>query len=78
MAHSLSIQFHGDHLRILDQQKLPHQTQYISCTTIEEVWECIRSLKVRGAPAIGMAAAFGLAIWARNFPSNDLEYFFKN
>lgn len=78
MAHALtlSVQFHGDCLLILDQQKLPHKTQYISCTKIEEVWECIRSLQVRGAPAIGMAAAYGLAIWAHSFASDDVEQFF--
>lgn len=79
MSHhsALSVQFQGDQLLILDQQKLPHETDFITCTTTEEVWECIRALKVRGAPAIGMAAAYGLAVWAQHFVSEDVEEFFR-
>lgn len=66
-----SVDWKGDHILLLDQQKLPHKTEFIKLTTIEEVWESIHSLKVRGAPAIGITAAFGLALWAKSFKEKE-------
>lgn len=51
--------------RILDQTLLPEQERMIELPTAEAVWEAIRSLRVRGAPAIGCAAAFGVVVGAR-------------
>jgi len=56
-------------LRILDQTQLPHRIETRSCATVEEVWEAIRSLRVRGAPAIGVAAAYGLCLGLRPWRS---------
>lgn len=50
----------SDHLEMLDQRLLPEEIVYLSLHTHEEVWEGIRHLKVRGAPAIGISAAFGV------------------
>src|SRR5881398_923137 len=50
------------HLRLIDQTLLPVEFKEIDCHTVEEVWEAIRSLRVRGAPAIGIAAAYGLVL----------------
>jgi len=61
-----SVRYRGNHLLILDQQQLPHHTVYLNVTTIEHVWDAISKLKVRGAPAIGIAAAFGLALWSNS------------
>ena len=47
-------------LHLLDQTRLPLHVEHIICTTVEEVWNAIKVLKVRGAPAIGVAAAYGL------------------
>jgi methylthioribose-1-phosphate isomerase len=52
-------------LLMVDQTRLPHQTLMLACTTPEEVAEAIRSMRVRGAPAIGVAAAYGLALAAQ-------------
>jgi methylthioribose-1-phosphate isomerase len=60
-----SIQWKKDQLILLDQTLLPEETVFVSLSTIEEVWEAIRYLKVRGAPAIGMAAAYGLYLGVR-------------
>jgi methylthioribose-1-phosphate isomerase len=49
-------------VRLIDQTLLPTQLEYRDCRTVEEVWEAIRSLRVRGAPAIGIAAALGLVV----------------
>lgn len=51
--------------RILDQTLLPEQERMIELPTAESVWEAIRSLRVRGAPAIGCAAAYGVVVGAR-------------
>ena len=51
-------------VRLVDQTALPDQVLVCSCTTAEEVADAIRALRVRGAPAIGVAAAYGLALAA--------------
>ncbi len=49
-------------LRLIDQTLLPTQLEYRDCHTVEEVWEAIKVLRVRGAPAIGVAAAYGVVL----------------
>ena len=49
-------------LLVLDQRALPDAERWIRCETVEEVADCIRTLAVRGAPAIGLAAAYGMAL----------------
>lgn len=50
------------HLRLIDQTLLPGRLEYRDCRTVEQVWEAIRTLRVRGAPAIGVAAAYGIVV----------------
>jgi len=52
-------------LRIIDQTLLPGKFVYRRCDTVESVWEAIKVLRVRGAPAIGIAAAFGVLVGLR-------------
>ncbi len=49
-------------LRLLDQSQLPGREVYIECREIHTLWEAIRALRVRGAPAIGIAAAYGVCL----------------
>src|SRR5712692_585676 len=49
-------------VRLIDQTLLPTRLEYRDCRTVEEVWEAIRLLRVRGAPAIGIAAAMGIVL----------------
>jgi len=49
-------------VRILDQRQLPARETYLDCQNIEQVFDAIKSLSVRGAPAIGIAAAYGLVV----------------
>jgi len=58
------VQWRGDAVAILDQRALPHREVVLECRTVEDVAEAIRSLAVRGAPIIGVAAAFGMALAA--------------
>jgi len=60
-----TLEWMGDHLRILDQTRLPEQTIYLDCTSVEDIATAIKDLKVRGAPAIGIAAAYGVVIGVR-------------
>jgi methylthioribose-1-phosphate isomerase len=55
----------GGCLRIIDQTLLPGELRQIDLVTAEQVWEAIRALRVRGAPAIGVAAAYGAVIGLR-------------
>jgi methylthioribose-1-phosphate isomerase len=57
-----AIDWAGDHLRIIDQTALPERLEYLDLRTAGEVVDAIRRLAVRGAPAIGVAAAFGVAL----------------
>ena len=50
------------HLTIIDQTLLPRELQLLACRDVEAVWEAIKSLRVRGAPAIGIAAAYGVCL----------------
>jgi len=58
-------------LEILDQRVLPLQVVTVRLNTVEEVWLAIRTLAVRGAPAIGVAAAFGMVLAARTAPGSS-------
>lgn len=54
------------HLRIVDQRRLPHELVFIDCFTSKQVIDAIADLTVRGAPALGVAGAFALVLWAKN------------
>jgi len=58
------VEWRGDAVAILDQRLLPHREEVLECRTVGEVAEAIRSLAVRGAPIIGVAAAYGMALAA--------------
>jgi methylthioribose-1-phosphate isomerase len=63
------------HLQLIDQTLLPVECREISCTTVEQVWEAIRALRVRGAPAIGVAAAYGVVLGLQSVIDADREAF---
>jgi methylthioribose-1-phosphate isomerase len=60
------VRFDGGSLKLLDQTRLPAEERWIECRTAEDVADAIRRLAVRGAPAIGLAAAYGLALGVRS------------
>jgi methylthioribose-1-phosphate isomerase len=60
-----TLRWRGARLELIDQRALPARLEYVSCTSAAEVAEAIRSMVVRGAPAIGCAAAFGIALEAK-------------
>ena len=64
MIQTLEWTDHG--IRFIDQTKLPTEETYVTCKTHEQVADAIRNMVVRGAPAIGVAAAMGIALAAKN------------
>ncbi len=60
-----AVQWQGDHLRLLDQRLLPGEERWVDCRDAAQVTAAIRELVVRGAPAIGIAAAWGVAMAAQ-------------
>jgi methylthioribose-1-phosphate isomerase len=63
--HIRAVQWQGDHLRLLDQRRLPVTEAWIECRDAESVHEAIANLSVRGAPAIGIAAAWAVVLAAQ-------------
>ena len=66
-----TIRWTGDSARIIDQTKLPEELVYLDCQDVETMAEAIESLRIRGAPAIGIAAAYGVVLGVRDVSSGD-------
>jgi len=72
-----TIEFVNGRVKILDQSKLPLQVRYIECSDYKVVAECIKRLWIRGAPAIGIATAMGIAVGAQEIKTNDFDLFME-
>jgi methylthioribose-1-phosphate isomerase len=72
-----TIEWKGDRVRLLDQRRLPQEVRYLDCKDASSVAQAIRSMAIRGAPAIGLAAAMGIALAAKKIPSRRSEDFCK-
>ncbi|RKY03978.1 MAG: S-methyl-5-thioribose-1-phosphate isomerase [Spirochaetes bacterium] len=62
---------------ILDQTLLPLEKKYIQIKDEKEMWEAIKKLRIRGAPAIGIAAAFGIWLGIKDFKGDEIKKFLK-
>lgn len=62
---------------MIDQTKLPEELTYLEISDTEVLAEAIKSLRIRGAPAIGIAGAFGMVLGVQNFAGEEKEVFFK-
>lgn len=67
------LRFTGDAVYMIDQRLLPSRFEEVKCETAEDVARAIRAMIVRGAPAIGIAAAYGMALAARRAAQKDAE-----
>ncbi|BAL81107.1 S-methyl-5-thioribose-1-phosphate isomerase [Caldisericum exile] len=72
-----SLYFDGSILHILDQRYLPFEVIDVQCKTECDVWEAINKMKIRGAPAIGVAAAYGMYLGLRNFEGSTETFIQK-
>ena len=70
-----TISYEGGEVHIIDQTQLPLQKKSITLHTKEEMWDAIKQLKIRGAPAIGIAAAFGIYLGIKDFKDDKREEF---
>ena len=72
-----TITWTGAAARLLDQTRLPTETVYVDVVDEKQMWDAIKRLVIRGAPAIGVAAAFGVYLGVRHYPEDDLPGFWK-
>jgi len=72
-----AVEWLGDKLRILDQRKLPHEESFVTLVDYQDVALAIKTMKVRGAPAIAIAAAYGIALGAHNIKTTDKDEFLR-
>jgi len=70
-----TIEWHDGKVRLIDQTLLPNELKYIECDSVEKVWEAIKVLRVRGAPAIGIAGALGTVLGIWNSEAKNYEDF---
>lgn len=64
-------------VRLIDQTRLPLEEVYVECRSVDEIAEAIRSMRVRGAPAIGVTAAMGMALGARAIEAREFKEFWS-
>lgn len=70
-----TIGWRNNRVRIINQTKLPLELEYLDCRDARDVWKAIKELKVRGAPAIGIAGALGVVLAIKNIATNDFAVF---
>jgi methylthioribose-1-phosphate isomerase len=66
-----TIEYSHGSIRILDQTRLPLHKEFLVVDSKEDMWDAIKNLKIRGAPAIGIAAAFGIYLGIRDYNGSD-------
>ena len=72
-----TVEWKNGAVRLLDQSRLPEFVEFLDCLDYRTVADAIRRLKVRGAPAIGVTAAMGVALGAQTITASDYETFAK-
>ena len=70
-----TIEWTSDGVRMIDQTRLPAEEVYRTCRNYQEVSEAIRSMVIRGAPAIGVAAAMGVALGIQHSSAQNIQEF---
>jgi len=76
-----TIEWEGDldgRVKLIDQTRLPNEFRFAYCDTVEQLWQAIKVLKVRGAPAIGIAGAMGVVLGVRHSAAERFEPFFDD
>jgi methylthioribose-1-phosphate isomerase len=73
-----TIEWKGNRVRLLDQRRLPQEVRYLDCRDASSVAQAIRTMAIRGAPAIGVAAAMGIALAAKKIQSDRPSIFHRS
>jgi methylthioribose-1-phosphate isomerase len=71
-----TVEYLGDKVRMIDQTRLPLEKVFIDCKTIDDVADAIKTMVVRGAPAIGVSAAMGVSLGAESIQADNFESFY--
>ena len=77
MSEIYTLKWEDSKLELIDQTLLPNEIKYEKFDTVEGVWDAIQVMKVRGAPAIGVTAAYGMAIAAAKAPNDNFDNFYS-
>lgn len=72
-----TIEWRNGKVRLIDQTRLPKELVYIECRDVRTLWHAIKRLKVRGAPAIGVAASLGVVLGIRNSKAKGFDLLMK-
>ncbi|MEK7804505.1 MAG: S-methyl-5-thioribose-1-phosphate isomerase [Planctomycetota bacterium] len=64
-------------IRLIDQTLLPTELKYVNCDDTKSIWHAIKTLMVRGAPAIGIAGAMGVVLGAKAIQTNEVDVFLR-
>jgi methylthioribose-1-phosphate isomerase len=64
-----TIEWRSGRVRLIDQRRLPGRLVFLECRSVDELIDAIQTLAVRGAPALGAAGAYGVALAARTLPT---------
>lgn len=70
-----TLEWKNGELILIDQTKLPNTVEFVTVSTLQEVFDSIKDMIVRGAPAIGVTAAYGVAIAANNIQIDEIKSF---
>ena len=73
-----TIEWYGQHIRMIDQRKIPASIEWYTCRGFKDVIKGIEKMVIRGAPAIGVAAAMGMALGANSIRASSYEGFRKS
>jgi len=72
-----TIEFKRDSVKIIDQTKLPARLKFVYCKNIQSLWKAIKTMQIRGAPALGVAAGFGIYLGLKDFKGKSFKLFYK-
>ena len=75
MREIITLKWEKGNLLLLDQTLLPNTVTYATCKTLEDVYQAIQTMIVRGAPAIGVSAGYGMVLAANAFDGTDTAAF---
>ena len=73
-----TVQWTNGCVKLIDQTKLPNKLEHIYCRDVKTLWQAIKRLSVRGAPAIGVAAGFGVLLGLKEFKGSDAKGLIKH
>ncbi|MFC1548403.1 S-methyl-5-thioribose-1-phosphate isomerase [Candidatus Omnitrophota bacterium] len=73
-----TIRWKNNRVELIDQRLLPRKLKYITCDSVRDMWSAIRDMKVRGAPAIGIAGAYGIYLGAKKSRATRFGAFKKD